>query len=108
MSNRIRTWSRLPDLTIVALAAVIAAGGGAGAAPGHQTQQEWSASVDSRSPGEPVMAIVSLQRQQITIYDTKGWILRAPVSTGQKGRETPAGIFSVLEKEAEHLSLIHI
>jgi hypothetical protein len=63
--------------------------GGAGAAPGHQTQQEWSASVDSRSPGEPVMPIVSLQRQQITIYDTKGWILRAPVSTGQKGRETP-------------------
>jgi hypothetical protein len=53
------------------------------------------------------MAIVSLQRQQITIYDTKGWILRAPVSTGQKGRETPAGIFSVLEKEAEHYSNLY-
>jgi hypothetical protein len=105
MSNRIRTWSRLPYPTTVALAAVIAAGGGAGAAPGHQ--QEWSASVDARSPGEPVMAIVSLQRQQITIYDSKGWILRAPVSTGQKGRETPAGIFSVLEKEAEHYSNLY-
>jgi L,D-transpeptidase catalytic domain len=105
MSNRIRTWSRLPHPTTVALAAVIAAGGGAGAAPGHQ--QEWSASVDARSPGEPVMAIVSLQRQQITIYDSKGWILRAPVSTGQKGRETPAGIFSVLEKEAEHYSNLY-
>ena len=91
----------------MALAAVIAAGGGAGAAPGHQTEQEWSASVDSRSPGEPVMAIVSLQRQQITIYDTKGWIPRVPVSTGQKGRETPAGIFSVLEKEAEHYSNLY-
>ena len=53
------------------------------------------------------MAIVSLQRQQITIYDTKGWILRAPVSTGQKGRETPAGIFSVLGKEAEHYSNLY-
>ena len=105
MSNRIRTWSRLPHPTTMALAAVIATGGAAGAAPGHQ--QEWSASVDSRSPGEPVMAIVSLQRQQITIYDTKGWILRAPVSTGQKGRETPAGIFSVLEKEAEHYSNLY-
>jgi L,D-transpeptidase catalytic domain len=105
MSNRIRTWSRLPYPTTVALAALIAAGGGAGAAPGHQ--QEWSASVDARSPGEPVMAIVSLQRQQITIYDSKGWILRAPVSTGQKGRETPAGIFSVLEKEAEHYSNLY-
>ena len=105
MSNRIRTWSRLPCLTTVALAAVIAAGGGASAAPGHQ--QEWSASVDARTPGEPVMAIVSLQHQQITIYDAKGWILRAPVSTGQKGRETPAGIFSVLEKEAEHYSNLY-
>jgi L,D-transpeptidase catalytic domain len=105
MSNRIRTWSRLPRLTTVALAAMIMAGGGAGAAPGHL--QVWSASVDSRTPGEPVMAIVSLQRQQITIYDSKGWILRAPVSSGQKGRETPAGIFSVLEKEAEHYSNLY-
>jgi hypothetical protein len=50
------------------------------------------------------MAIVSLRDQQITIYDAKGWIMRAPVSSGQKGRETPAGIFSVLQKEAEHYS----
>jgi len=108
MSNRIRTWSRLPHPTSIALAAMIAAcGGGAGAAPHHHAQQEWSAAVDTRNPGEPIMAIVSLQRQQITIYDTKGWILRAPVSTGQKGRETPAGIFSVLEKEAEHYSNLY-
>src|SRR5262249_14287755 len=54
--------------------------------------------------GEPVMAIVALREQQITVYDANGWILRAPVSSGQKGRETPAGIFSVLQKEAEHYS----
>src|SRR5690242_18989737 len=59
-------------------------------------------SVDSRTAGEPVMAIVSLQRQRITIYDANGWILRSPVSSAQKGRETPAGIFSVIQKEAEH------
>jgi len=29
------------------------------------------------------MAIVSLRDQQITIYDANGWILRAPVSSGQ-------------------------
>jgi L,D-transpeptidase catalytic domain len=113
MPNRIRTWSRLPHPTTVAmtaaitvtLAAVVATAGIASAAPGHQ--QEWSASVDSRSPGGPIMAIVSLQHQQITIYDAKGWILRAPVSSGQKGRETPAGIFAVLEKEAEHYSNLY-
>ncbi len=64
-------------------------------------------SVDSRRAGEPVMAIVSLQRQRITIYDANGWILRAPVSSVQKGRETPAGIFSVIQKEAEHYSNLY-
>ena len=33
--------------------------------------------------------------------------LRAPVSSGQKGRETPAGIFSVLSKNAEHYSNLY-
>jgi hypothetical protein len=50
------------------------------------------------------MAIVSLRDQQITVYDANGWIMRAPVSSGQEGRETPAGIFSILQKEAEHYS----
>src|SRR5215475_8232634 len=61
-------------------------------------------SVVSRPGGEPIMAIVSLHNQQITVYDDKGWIMRAPVSSGQKGRETPAGIFSVLQKDADHYS----
>jgi L,D-transpeptidase catalytic domain len=61
-------------------------------------------SVVSRPGGEPIMAIVSLRDQQITVYDDKGWIMRAPVSSGQKGRETPAGVFTVLQKDAEHYS----
>jgi hypothetical protein len=65
------------------------------------------ASVESRSAGAPIMAIVSLRTQRITLYDANGWILRAPVSSGQKGRETPAGIFSVIEKQAEHYSNLY-
>jgi len=61
-------------------------------------------SIVSRPGGEPIIAIVSLHDQQITVYDDKGWIMRAPVSSGQKGRETPAGIFSVIQKDAEHYS----
>jgi hypothetical protein len=53
------------------------------------------------------MAIVSLRNQRITVYDAKGWALRAPVSSGQKGRETPAGIFSVIQKQAEHYSNLY-
>jgi hypothetical protein len=64
-------------------------------------------SIESRTAGDPVMAIVSLRSQRIEVYDAQGWILRAPVSSGQKGRETPAGIFSVLQKDAEHYSNLY-
>jgi len=53
------------------------------------------------------MAIVSLRSQRITVYDAKGWILRAPVSSGTTGRETPAGIFSVIQKVEEHYSNLY-
>ena len=62
---------------------------------------------ETRNAGDPILAIVSLQRQRITVYDTHGWILRAPVSSGQKGRETPSGIFSVIEKDADHHSNLY-
>src|SRR5262249_43055446 len=45
--------------------------------------------------------------QRITVYDALGWISRAPVSSGQKGRETPAGIFSVIQKDADHHSNLY-
>ena len=64
-------------------------------------------SVTAHPGGEPIMAIVSLHDQQISVYDDKGMIMRAPVSSGQKGRETPAGIFSVLSKNAEHYSNLY-
>jgi hypothetical protein len=53
------------------------------------------------------MAIVSLRSQGITVYDADGWIMRAPVSSGQGGRETPAGIFSVIEKDPDHHSNLY-
>lgn len=57
-----------------------------------------------RTAGEPLMAIVSIKTQHVTLYDADGWILRAPVSTGVKGRETPAGIFAVVERKEDHRS----
>ena len=59
-----------------------------------------------RDAGQPIMAIVSIKSQQVTIYDADGWILRAPVSTGTTGRET-AGVFSVLEKDKDHHSNLY-
>ena len=57
-----------------------------------------------RDAGEPIMAIVSIKTQQVTFYDAEGWILRAPVSTGTTGRETPAGIFAVIERHLDNLT----
>jgi hypothetical protein len=61
----------------------------------------------ARSLGTPVMAIVSLNQQRVTIYDADGSMLQAPVSTGRTGYETPAGIYTVLEKRAEHYSNLY-
>jgi hypothetical protein len=60
-----------------------------------------------RDAGEPIMAIVSIKTQQVTFYDAGGWILRAPVSTGITGRETPAGVFAVIEKDKDHHSTMY-
>jgi hypothetical protein len=92
-------------LAIAGMAALIAAGDHAGAAADRSRRPVES--TESRSAGEPVMAIVSLRNQRITVYDANGWILRAPVSSGSKGRETPAGIFSIIQKNAEHYSNLY-
>jgi hypothetical protein len=60
-----------------------------------------------RDAGEPIMAIVSIKSQHVTFYDADGWILRAPVSTGVKERETPAGVFAVVEKDKDHHSSMY-
>src|SRR6266403_1310457 len=90
-------------LAVASLAVLIAAGDDAGARSDKRSIE----SIESRRAGEPLMAIVSLRDQRITVYDAKGWILRAPVSSGTKGRETPAGIFSVIQKVEDHYSNLY-
>jgi hypothetical protein len=102
-----QVWWGPARLAIASFAAVITAGDHAGAA---NSRKERAVTFESRAasePVEPIMAIVALRNQRITVYDAKGWALRAPVSSGQKGRETPAGIFSVIEKQAEHYSNLY-
>ncbi|MCA1364453.1 L,D-transpeptidase [Bradyrhizobium sp. IC3069] len=70
-------------------------------------QRQVAEAVAPRVAGDPVMAIVSIKSQQVTFYDADGWIVRAPVSTGTTGRETPAGVFAILEKNREHRSSLY-
>jgi hypothetical protein len=79
----------------------------ADAAAGQASPAPTTEAVAPRDAGEPIMAIVSIKTQQVTFYDAEGWILRAPVSTGTTGRETPAGIFAVIEKDKDHHSSLY-
>jgi hypothetical protein len=53
------------------------------------------------------LAIIALAQQRVSVYGASGKIMEAPVSTGVRGRETPAGIYSILEKEVEHHSNLY-
>jgi hypothetical protein len=96
----LRRWGPAAIVTLAAVAALTALT--ADAAP-KQARQPQEATAP-RDAGEPIMAIVSIKTQQVTFYDADGWILRAPVSTGVKDRETPAGVFAVVDKEVDHRS----
>jgi hypothetical protein len=96
----------LAIMTLTALAALAALSEEAGARQARPAPPPKEATAP-REAGEPIMAIVSIKSQQVTFYDAEGWILRAPVSTGVKGRETPAGIFAVIEKDIDHRSTMY-
>jgi len=64
--------------------------------------------VPFRRGGGPLLAVVALDAQRITVYDHNGRMLQqSPVSTGTIGYETPVGIFSVVQKKADHNSNLY-
>src|ERR1700732_3541836 len=101
------TMRRLVRHVITGLAALLATGLADPAGAMHRRETQPVETVKTRPPREPLMAIVSLSNQRVTIYDADGWILRAPVSSGQTGYETPAGVYSVIQKEEEHYSNLY-
>jgi multidrug efflux pump subunit AcrA (membrane-fusion protein) len=100
-----RRWGPAAIATLVAIAVLTPPA--ADAATRQARPKPPTEATAPRDAGEPIMAIVSIKSQQVTFYDADGWILRAPVSTGTTGRETPAGIFALLEKEKEHRSTLY-
>src|SRR5438067_12393325 len=100
-----RRWGPPIIVTLTAMAALMALTADASARQARPASP--TEATAPREAGEPIMAIVSIKSQQVTFYDAEGWILRAPVSTGVQGRETPAGIFAVLEKDIDHRSTMY-
>jgi lipoprotein-anchoring transpeptidase ErfK/SrfK len=111
-STRVRAAGLRASAAIVALLAMAAltalAAPPAAATQAAPPRQTLKTQITAPRPAaDPIMAIVSIKSQQVTFYDADGWILRAPVSTGTTGRETPAGVFAVLEKNKEHHSSLY-
>ena len=70
-------------------------------APG---QFEWH---PERSPSGPVLVVVSIDDQMAYVYRNGVEIARSTVSTGRPGKETPTGVFTVLQRKVEHESSIY-
>jgi hypothetical protein len=89
-------------VTVAAVAALTTGAAARQARPAHAVE-----ATAPRATGEPIMAIVSIKAQKVTFYDAEGWTFRAPVSTGVTDRETPAGVFAVIEKDKDHHSTLY-
>lgn len=55
----------------------------------------------------PLIAVVSINEQKVTIWSADGQVARSPVSTGASGHRTPTGVFSVIGKERYHESNLY-
>jgi L,D-transpeptidase-like protein len=74
---------------------------------GRSQQAAAQGTSDANTTAGPVLAVVSLAKQRISVYGRAGLIGQSLVSTGMAGHRTPAGVFSVLQKHKFHRSNIY-
>ncbi len=55
----------------------------------------------------PLEIIISLDKQQLTLYSAGEPIAHSRVSTGVRGRATPTGVFSIIQKDRWHRSNLY-
>lgn len=67
-------------------------------------QFEWH---PERAPSGPLLLVVSIDDQVAYVYRNGRQIGRSTVSTGREGKETPTGVFTILQKKADHESNIY-
>ena len=56
------------------------------------------------SPEGPIVVVVTLKEQRAYVYRNGIGIGVSTISSGREGYETPAGVYSILQKEREHYS----
>ncbi|WP_308518003.1 L,D-transpeptidase family protein [Sphingomonas flavescens] len=56
------------------------------------------------APQGPMLLLVNLKKQRALLFRNGVPIAATTVSTGSPGRETPTGVFTILQKQVEHYS----
>lgn len=69
-----------------------------------KTPPAWLTKDESK---DPIQVVVSLPKQQLTVYRGDKVLTTSKVSSGKPGHTTPAGVFSILERKVRHFSNIY-
>jgi hypothetical protein len=108
------TWGhRIAGAMVAALALSVGAAQAQGAKTGSPA--ELARLADQLEPGEwvwasqiapkgPLLVYVDLSRQLATVYRNGVRIAVTTISSGREGYETPTGVFTILQKDADHRS----
>lgn len=109
-------WSMLASVLLLALTA----GQASGAVPfwGDRESRSADTQVSQLRPGQwiwfgdaaapgPLVMVVSLTEQRGYVYRNGVLVAATTVSTGRPGYETPTGVFTILQKDANHRSSIY-
>jgi lipoprotein-anchoring transpeptidase ErfK/SrfK len=62
---------------------------------------------EAGKPQGPLIIAISIQKQNLKIYDAGGFFAETPISSGMPGHPTPMGVFSVIQKQKLHHSNIY-
>ncbi len=105
-----RYLARVSVASLVAVAGAVMIAGPAGAqrwAEPEQAEKQIGKGLAPFVADGPMIAVVSLARQKITVWDRNGVVATSPVSTGRKGFETPEGVYTIIERKEEHNSNLY-
>jgi lipoprotein-anchoring transpeptidase ErfK/SrfK len=63
--------------------------------------------VPEKLPPGPLQIVISIKKQQLTVYAGGQTVAHSQVSTGVPGHPTPQGVFSVIQKQIYHESNLY-
>ena len=73
----------------------------------HRGKKVAAVAKELAKPQGPLVIAISIEKQNLKVYDANGFFAETPVSTGMRGHSTPMGVFSVIQKHKFHHSNIY-